>query len=117
MTRDTLGGQHMAAYPRHHTHASQSRSRAKLRRAKAKRRFVPRVIEGGKNRYLVALSDDNRCARLMVKGAENTMEAAVLFNETGSSGLDGVLSRVAVTDCETGLTHCFSVDFLSGTIA
>jgi hypothetical protein len=107
----------MAAYPRHHTQASQSRSRTKLRAAKAKRRFVPRVIEGGKGSYVVALTDDDRGARLMVKGVESPVEAAVLFNETGSSDLDSALSRVAVTDCETGLTHCFNVYFCPGTIA
>jgi hypothetical protein len=107
----------MAAYLRQHSSASPLRARAKAKSAKLKKSFVPRVIDGGKGTYSVALTRDDRGARLMVKGVPDDTEALLLFMETSASGPEATLSSVAVTDCETGLTHCFRVDFSPGTIA
>jgi hypothetical protein len=107
----------MRAYLRHHSSASPARSRAKPKSAKAKKGFVPRVIDGGKGAHSVASTSDERGARLIVKGAPSSVEALLLFMEMGASGLDTTLSSVAVTDCETGLTDCFNVDFTRGMIA
>jgi hypothetical protein len=100
----------MAAYLRHPSSPSPARKRAKPKSANAKKSFVPRVIDGSKGAYSVAMTGDELGARLMVKGAGDAIEALLLFMETGASGLDPALSSVAVTDCETALTHCFVLD-------
>jgi Family of unknown function (DUF5961) len=90
-------------------------TRAKAKGAKSKRAFVPRVIDGGKGAFLAGLGD---CAapRVLVKGAADAVEAALLFIESASAGFETGQVCVAVLDCETGVSHCFRLDFSDGTV-
>ena len=48
--------------------------------------------------------------------AADFVDAAIAFLETSAIAADTEALKIAVTDCETGLTECFSLDFETGDI-
>jgi hypothetical protein len=67
-------------------------------------------------RYIAHLRDDHRHNATAVPGADDAMEAAILFLEShlpeDASQDDGV--SVIVEDCETGVEQCFTVHLDEG---
>ena len=59
-------------------------------------------------RFLARLSDSDAPARDTIH-ATDFLQAAISFAETFAAAIDGHQINVAVTDCETGETHCFAL--------
>ena len=66
-------------------------------------------------RFIAEVIGDETGQRATVN-AVDFIDAAVSYLETAALMPAGEVLKVAVTDCETGLTHCFSLDFSSGEI-
>lgn len=60
-------------------------------------------------RFVARLSDDETPARDTVE-ATDFLQAALAFAETCAADADATTLKVAVTDTETGETHCFNLD-------
>ena len=59
-------------------------------------------------RFLARLSESDTPARDTIH-APDFLQAAITFAETCAAAIDGREIKVAVTDCETGETHCFAL--------
>jgi hypothetical protein len=57
-------------------------------------------------RFVARLSDGSACTEAVE--AEDFLQAALAFAETCATH-DKPSANIAVTDCETGETHCFAV--------
>ncbi len=66
-------------------------------------------------RFIAEVIGDETGQRATVNAAD-FIDAAAVYLETGAVTIASEVLKVAVTDCETGLTHCFSLDFSSGEI-
>lgn len=79
-----------------------------------KSRFTPRVIERGPlRRYVAELVTPGVHARAVVEDSETFIDAAIRFAENHAAAGDDDAARILVTDRESGLSRCFTLDFVS----
>ena len=73
------------------------------------------VSERPNKRFIAEVVGDPTGASTTVNAAD-VVDAVVGFLSTGAVMPTGGKFTIAVTDCETGLTSCFSLDFTKGEI-